>query len=193
MSLTDDKAAARKAGFAARAAAHATDGQTAPDQLRAHALGLMSGQSPRIVSGYLPIRTEIDPRPAMAALHQAGHVICVPVIQGAGQALKFREWSPDCALEPGPFGAAVPRSGRWLDPHVLLCPLVAYDADFYRLGYGGGFYDRSLERLRALHPVQAIGLAYCGQLAAPLPREATDQPMDAMLTPAGLTWRALAK
>ena len=193
MTLAEDKDAARKLGFAARAIAHAAERETAPAKVAALALELMQGEAPTVVSTYLPIRTEIDPRPAMHALHAAGHKICVPVIQGAGLALKFREWEPGCTLQPGPFGAAVPVGGDWLEPQVLLCPLVAFDDEFYRLGYGGGFYDRSLERLRAMHPVKAIGLAYAGQRAVILPREATDQPMDAMLTEAGLVWRSLAK
>jgi len=193
MILADQKTSARTAGFAARAAAHRANSQTAPLQIRQFLTTFMADRSSTVISGYLPIRSELDPRLAMAALHEAGHKLCVPVIQGAGLALKFRAWAPGCETEPGPFGAAVPVAGDWLEPSVLLCPLVAFDRSFYRLGYGGGFYDRSLAQLRALQPVQAIGVAYDGQCASALPHDSTDQPMDAMVTETGLRWQSIAK
>jgi len=132
----------------------------------------------------MPIRTEIDPRPAMAAL-QAFAPVGVPVIQGEGQPLKFRAWTPETELVDGPFGAKVPAQGDWITPQILIVPLVAFTPQAMRLGYGGGFYDRTLEGLRARGPVTAIGYAYSAQQADSLPLEATDQPLDMIVTEAG--------
>ena len=139
-----------------------------------------------IIAGYRPIRTEIDPTPAMEALHAAGARLCVPVIEAAGRPLKFREWTPGCAMEAGPFGAEVPAAGEWLEPEVLIVPLVGWDREGWRLGYGGGFYDRTLELLRAKRPTLAIGFAYAAQELDAAPREVTDQQLDAVVTETGL-------
>jgi len=138
-----------------------------------------------VISGYIPIRTEIDPRPAMAALHAAGARICVPVIAGAGLPLDFREWWPGCALVEGPFKAMVPERGDWLIPDALIVPLVAFDRSLNRLGYGGGFYDRTLARLRVAGRVEAIGFAFATQELPQVPADDTDQPLDALVTERG--------
>ena len=82
----------------------------------------------------------------------------------------------------GPFGARVPAVEDWIEPEVLIVPLVAFDARGNRLGYGGGFYDRTLERLRAKRPTLAIGFAFDAQEADALPLEPTDQPLDLIVT-----------
>jgi 5-formyltetrahydrofolate cyclo-ligase len=133
----------------------------------------------------MPIRTEIDPLPAMRALHGAGARLCVPVIAGAGQPLDFREWTPDCTLVEGPFKAMVPETGPWLTPDTLIVPLVGFDRALNRLGYGGGFYDRTLARLRASGGARAIGFAFAAQELPHIPAEATDQPLDAVVTEHG--------
>ncbi len=177
------KAAARSAAFARRKAAHAA-GAGAPAV--GHLLRYLQAQPPGPVSGYMPIRTEIDPLPAMAEL--AGtRTIGVPVILGPGRPLAFHRWTPDTAMRDGPFGARIPQDPDPVTPRILILPLVAYDARGFRLGYGGGFYDRTLERLRAAGPVLAVGFAYAAQQAGSLPVEPTDQPMDAVVTENGVT------
>ncbi|WP_444455115.1 5-formyltetrahydrofolate cyclo-ligase [Rhodobacter capsulatus] len=172
------KAEARKAAFAARKAAFAAGQGDACEHLLA-ALMRFEGAP---MAGYLPIRTEIDPRPAMAAhLGPVG----VPVILGEGQPLVFRTWTPEAALIPGPFGAAIPETGAEITPRVLIVPLVAFDRRGYRLGYGGGFYDRTLERLRAAGPATAIGFAFAAQEMEAVPTEPTDQPLDLIVTERG--------
>ena len=120
----------------------------------------------------------------MTILHGQGKRICVPVILGDGQPLLFREWTPTVDMIDGPFGAMVPAQGEDLDPDVLICPLLAFDTKGYRLGYGGGFYDRSLEGLRAKDKGIAVGFAYDAQLIKSVPTEPTDQKLDAMVTEA---------
>ncbi|MFY9212051.1 MAG: 5-formyltetrahydrofolate cyclo-ligase [Aestuariivita sp.] len=171
------KADARKAGFARRKAAHAAAGPGAAGLLSE----VLAGHRGVPISGYMPIRTEIDPLPAMAEAAAYGPV-GVPVIQGAGLALLFSRWEPDCAMKEGPFGALIPEVDAFFEPEILILPLVAFDAQGNRLGYGGGFYDRTLEMLRARRGTLAIGFAYAGQEGEALPLEATDQPLDMIVT-----------
>jgi 5-formyltetrahydrofolate cyclo-ligase len=185
MEIAGIKAEARREAFARRKVARQALGP-APEAATAAVAEAILAAGPRIVSGYLPIRTEIDPRPAMGRLHEGGARLCVPVIEGPGRPLRFREWRPDSALEPGPFGAAVPTDGEWLTPDALIVPLLAFDRRMFRLGYGGGFYDRTLAGLREGGPVRAIGLAYGAQEVEAVPVEATDIPLDAVATERGL-------
>ena len=177
--IADDKAAARRAGFASRRAADAA-GQGQAAELLADFLSDFKGKP---LSGYMAMRTEIDPARAMA-VHQGP--VCVPVIVGKSQPLRFREWTPGCAMVMGEFGAAIPADGAWIDPEVLIVPLLSFDARGYRLGYGGGFYDRTLQALRARRPTFAVGFAFADQEIPMVPIEDTDQRLDAIVTERGL-------
>jgi 5-formyltetrahydrofolate cyclo-ligase len=177
----DAKDAARKAAFARRKAAQAA-GHPAP---AAHLSAVLAKHRGVPLAGYMPIRTEIDPLPAMAEAVAHGPV-AVPVIRGAGLPLDFSLWEMGCALRAGPFGAMVPAEDRFIEPEIVIVPLVAFDRAGGRLGYGGGFYDRTLERLRARRPTLAIGFAWAAQEAEGLPLEATDQPLDMIVTEAGV-------
>lgn len=179
--LAAAKAAARAAAFARRKGAQASADATQAS----HLSSVLAAHRGVPLAGYMAMRTEIDPTPAME--EAAGHgPVCVPVIQGAGQPLLFRQWSPGCKMEPGPFGAAIPTTGDWITPQILIVPLVAFDRQGGRLGYGGGFYDRTLEGLRAHGPVLAIGFAFAAQEADGLPLEETDQPLDLIVTEKGI-------
>ena len=184
MNISQIKADARKVGLARRKAAHDVRGDAAA-RATAHLLDYIStlGEG-LVISGYMPIQTEIDVLPAMKALHARGHRICVPVIVRAGLPLSFREWTPTCEMTSGPFGAAVPVAGDWLAPELLIVPLVTFDTKGFRLGYGGGFYDRSLELLRKKKSTLAVGYAYSLQMGD-VPVEPTDQRLDAMVTEVG--------
>ena len=185
--MTDVKSAARKAAFARRKAAHAPARAQARAQAGvAHLLELLMPHKGKVIAGYMPIRTEITPLPAMAALSAWGPIV-VPVIQAAGQPLTFAKWTPACEMVEGAFGAAVPATCEYLEPEVMIVPLVAFDMAGNRLGYGGGFYDRTLEGLRAKRPTLAYGYAYEAQQAEGLPIEPTDQPLDGMVTENGIT------
>lgn len=177
--MSDIKAQARKAAFAARKVAFAA-GQGQAAELLADLLASHSGRS---LAGYMAMRTEIDPQAAMAA-HRGP--VGVPVIIGAGQPLRFREWTPGAAMVAGEFGAAIPAEGAWIEPEVLIVPLLAFDRRGFRLGYGGGFYDRTLERLRARGAGLAVGFAFSSQEVEEVPTDATDQRLDAIVTERGL-------
>ncbi|UOA26345.1 5-formyltetrahydrofolate cyclo-ligase [Pseudosulfitobacter sp. DSM 107133] len=175
--LAAEKAAARKAAFVRRKAAYEIAGPAASGLLSE----VLAGHRGVPLAGFLPIRTEIDPLPAMAEASAYGPV-GVPVIQGAGLPLLFSQWEPDAPLREGPFGARVPMDDVWMVPEILIVPLVAFDRHGGRLGYGGGFYDRTLEGLRARGPVLAVGFAFAAQEAEALPMEETDQRLDMIVT-----------
>ena len=181
MDLTEIKAAARKSAFARRKAAF----EAGYPAQSAYLSEVLAGYRGVPLAGYMPIRTEINPIAAMAEAAAHGPV-SVPVIQDAGMPLKFSRWEPDGALKDGPFGAKVPVVDDYFEPEILIVPLVAFDARGGRLGYGGGFYDRTLELLRAKRATLAIGFAFGAQEADDLPLEDTDQPLDMMVTEAGI-------
>ena len=176
----DFKAAARAEAFARRAEAFA-GGQGQAAEILADFLAPHRGKA---LSGYMPMRSEIDPLPAMAA-HQGP--VGMPVIVAKASPLRFREWSPGCRLIQGAFSAMIPEEGAWVEPEVMIVPMLAFDARGYRLGYGGGFYDRTLELLRSRGPVLAVGFAFAAQEVAEVPTDAFDQRLDAVVTEKGVT------
>lgn len=93
---------------------------------------------------------------------------------------------PGCPLIEGTFKALIPAEGAWLEPEILIVPMLAFDARGYRLGYGGGFYDRTLEALRARRPTLAVGFAFDAQEMDEVPIESTDQRLDVMITESGV-------
>ena len=181
MDMAAHKAAVRKDAFAARAHAHAADPGGASGVLSS----VLAGYRGVPLAGYMPIRTEIDPLPAMAEAAAHGPV-AVPVIQGTGQALAFSRWTPDGTMRAGPYGAQVPETDNFITPEIVIVPLVAFTASGGRLGYGGGFYDRTLEALRAARATLAIGFAYSAQCVDALPLEPTDQTLDMIVTERGV-------
>lgn len=194
MDLQERKAALREAAQARRKAAHQAaraGGGGAAEAARDRFLAAdmhrtPGGRGAPVVSGYRPIRSELDPTPLMLALADFGCRLCVPVIEGRRLPLRFREWTPDTRMQPGPFGAQVPAAGEWLEPELLIVPLLAFDAAGRRLGYGGGFYDRTLARLRAKGDVLAAGFGYAAQEVDEVPADETDQLLDAVITEAGV-------
>lgn len=179
--MRGDKTEARKAAFIRRKGAD----PSVTAEANRHLLAALRDAPGRNVSGYWPIRTEIDPRPSMVELAQS-HVLCLPDVAGEGRPLVFRRWRPGAEMIPGAFGTSWPADPELVVPETLIVPLAAFTDDGYRLGYGGGFYDRTLEQLRKKGPVTAIGFAYEAQRADSLPLEATDQPLDALVTETGI-------
>ena len=144
------------------------------------ALSLAAGAA---VSAYWPLEDEFDPRPLFMELHRRGHPIGLPVIVGKGQPLLFRRWVPDLPLVRGSFRVMTPPAeAPEVLPQVLLVPLLAFDRAGYRLGYGGGFYDRTIAKLRAAGDVLAIGVALAAQEVAAVPRDDADEPLDWIVT-----------
>ncbi|SMO51656.1 5-formyltetrahydrofolate cyclo-ligase [Paracoccus laeviglucosivorans] len=146
--------------------------------LTRHLSEILAGRGAKVLAGYWPMRGEADPRPAMA-MHDGP--VCLPVVLGPARPLVFRRF--DGTLEQGSFGTShPPAEAEELTPEVLIVPLAGFDRAGNRLGYGGGFYDRTLEVLRAKGPVTAIGFAYSVQEIRAIPAEATDQPLDFIVT-----------
>ena len=181
--MTDPKAAARTAAFARRKVAFSA-GQGQAAEILADVLSAHQGKA---LAGYMPMRTEINPLPAMSA-HQG--LVGVPVIMAAATPLKFREWGPGVAMVAGEFGALIPAEGAWVTPQVVIVPLLAFDSRGFRLGYGGCFYDRTLQGLRAKGPVLAIGFAFAAQEVDAVPTDDFDQRLDLIVTEAGPRWFA---
>ncbi|WP_353471614.1 5-formyltetrahydrofolate cyclo-ligase [Salipiger sp. H15] len=175
--LAELKRAARAEAGLRRAEAHAADIGAGAGMLSS----VLAGFRGVPLSGYMPIRSEIDPLPAMAEAAAHGPV-AIPVIGAMGTPLRFARWEPDMALVPGPYGAMVPEAPEYLTPEILIVPLLAFTRAGHRLGYGGGFYDRTLAALRAARPAYAIGFAYAGQEAEDIPLEPTDAPLDLIVT-----------
>lgn len=145
-------------------------------------LGIASGA---VVAGYHPFRDEADPRRLMAALAALGHRLALPCVFAARSALVFREWKSGDSLKPNAYGIAEPLAEAVeLVPDAVLVPLLAFDASGHRLGYGGGYYDRTFEALPPRR--RLIGIAYSGQEISAVPREAHDHRLDIIVTENGV-------
>jgi 5-formyltetrahydrofolate cyclo-ligase len=162
------KGHARTAAKQARAAAFARHGSTAALRLAEQGLAFSGAGSHAIVSGFRAIGDEIDPLPLLTKLDADG------------------AWKPGDPTKTTLWGIGEPLpSASYVEPGVLLVPLLAFDPMGYRLGYGGGFYDRTLAKLREHQPVIAIGLAFDEQQVAAVPHVEYDQRLDWVLTPSG--------
>ncbi len=138
-----------------------------------------------IVSGYVAIGDEMDPRPLMDRLAAQGRSLCLPVTLRRGLPLVFRLWRPGDPLVRRPMGLLEPApEAPVVEPDLLLVPLLAFDAAGRRMGYGGGFYDRTLAGLRGRKPVLAVGVAYEGQKVERVPAGPGDALLDAVATEA---------
>ncbi|WP_417275144.1 5-formyltetrahydrofolate cyclo-ligase [Celeribacter halophilus] len=178
------KTALRAQAKVAREEAHAqslAQGGAAARQAVQLLLGFLQPHVGQVIAGYMPLGSELDPRPAMTELSMHGPV-AVPVVEAKAQPLRFDLWTPEAEMKPGAFGAAIPKISEPVVPEVVIVPMLAFNRAGHRLGYGGGFYDRTLAKLRADGSVFAVGLAYAGQEAHELPVEPTDAPLDAIVT-----------
>ena len=185
--LADEKSAVRAAAKARRDAAHARQAGTAPAELVSHFVAAMELEPGVAVSGYWPGRSELDVKPLLSWLHQAGHPLGLPVVVARGQPLIFRRWRPGDPLEPRGFALMEPStSAPPIVPRVLLVPFLAVDAEGYRIGYGAGYYDMTLARLRQTGPILAIGVGYEAQRVERLPRDPHDEPLDGLATEKGV-------
>jgi 5-formyltetrahydrofolate cyclo-ligase len=183
----DAKVALRRAAEAARAVSHAATGTAAAQALAGHGMALLGERCFRTVAGYWPMRGEIDLRPLLLALADGGRDVALPIVIAPNRPLEFRRWRPGVALVTDRFGIAHPSpDAAALEPDVLLVPLLAFDRRHYRLGYGAGFYDRTLAALRARKKVLAIGVAYSAQRVEEVPLDGWDEALDLVLTEHGV-------
>ena len=169
-----------------RSALSLDDREAGAEQLAQTGIAFASPSSKVVISGYAAIDDELNPLPLMERLAASGHPIALPVIVRKGAPLIFRQWVPGAPLETGAFSVPVPgEDAPELTPDILLVPLLAFDMKGFRLGYGAGFYDRTLSGLRARGSVTAIGIAFDEQRIEAVPHDAYDQQLDWMLTPSG--------
>ena len=178
----DLKAELREAAARRREAAYAADphaGHRLADQFQ-HMITISPGLA---ISGYWPLEGELDVRPLLKRLRDLGHEIGLPIVIRRHEPLLFRAWRDHDEMVEGKFKVMTPPThAPEVTPELLLVPLLAFDPNGYRLGYGGGFYDRTL----ALWNVPAIGIAYAGQEVASLPSSPHDRTLDMILTEQGL-------
>jgi 5-formyltetrahydrofolate cyclo-ligase len=188
-SLGDEKASLRKALSAIRKEA-SLDVEAAHHlaQLAPELMDMFRPEAGAIVAGYWPIRTELDPRPLMQQLAAAGLTTALPATPQPGKPLIFHLWQEGDPVIEGLYGTSEPApEAPRCEPDILLVPMLAFDNAGYRLGYGGGFYDRSLAVLRAINPaVRAVGIAFGAQRIDLVPRGEHDARLDAVLTPEGV-------
>ena len=138
---------------------------------------------PRVVSGFHPIRGEPDVLVLLTALVEEGFEVALPVVVGRETHLDFRRWRPGEPTALGPMGIPEPLdTSPVVDPDLLFTPLACFDRRGWRVGYGAGYYDRSLARLRAMKTIHAVGVAYGVCEVAVVPYEAHDQLLDAVVT-----------
>ena len=139
-----------------------------------------------VISAYWPTGTEIDIRPLITELYNRGYEICLPCVDAKDAPLSFRQWEPEAVMvKSGNFKIYEPckKQHPEMTPNFLIVPMLAFDSNRHRLGYGGGFYDRTLEKLRRENPeLIAIGVAYADQQIDKIPAEKWDIQLDRVVT-----------
>jgi 5-formyltetrahydrofolate cyclo-ligase len=184
ISASASKADLRAAALTKRDALSSEQRTAAAETLAARGLPfeIMRGA---IVSGYSPIRSEIDPTPLMRTLAAQGARLALPAIVARGKSLAFRAWSPNDRLLMGPLGILEPSpAAAEVVPDVMLVPLAAFDRAGHRIGYGAGHYDYTLAHLRKVKAIAAIGLAFAVQEIKAVPALSHDVALDYVLTEA---------
>ncbi len=177
------KAALRSQALARRDAETATIAAAFADRIAAVGLELARRSSPGIISAYFAIRNEPSTLPLLAILSREGFRTALPVTGKRGTALVFRQWRPGEPTSEGKMAIREPLpEAPEVAPDLLFVPLTAFDRAGNRIGYGAGFYDRTLAELRARKPVCAVGIAFACQALPEVPHEAHDERLDLVLT-----------
>ncbi len=178
------KAALRKEARAIRAALPATERAAAAEAASRHFLDSVSRAPEAVVACYWPIRDELDCRPILVALMEAGQPVCLPVTQGDAP-LVMRRWVDGEPLYPSGFGTLAPSElAPVATPDIVIIPLLGFDATGTRLGYGKGHYDRTLALMERRPTL--VGLAFSAQEFEAIPRAEHDLPLDAIVTETGV-------
>ena len=186
-SIEDAKAVLRREAAARRDALPADSRQAAVAAIAAQKFPLPIAPG-TIVSGFMPMKTEINALPLMRKLAEAGAQLALPVVEGRGKPLTMRAWRWGEELGSGVVRnvagirlEAKPDAAR-VDPDILLVPLLAFDRAGYRLGYGGGYYDLTIAGLRARKTTTAVGIAFAAQEVLRVPTTPRDARLDLVLT-----------
>jgi 5-formyltetrahydrofolate cyclo-ligase len=183
MSLAEIKRLARSKATLIRNDVHETAKLGAGAALAARGLPVARNDRNRIISAFHSFGTEISTFELFDKLVAEGWTTALPVVVAKNTPLLFRQWAPGDALVLGRWDIQIPPdTAPEVEPDVLLVPMLAFDRKGYRMGYGGGFYDRTLAKLRAFKKVTAIGVAYAGQEIDMVPRDDHDQPLDWIMT-----------
>ncbi len=166
---------------------HTELNNTARDQVATNFLNALPGVSPGTVIGaYYPMGSEIDSLRLLATLQINGMHLALPVVWKEGEAMEFRVYKMGDTLEDGAHKTLQPKADApVISPDIIIVPLVAFDEKGYRLGRGGGYYDRTLSEFRKNKKILAIGLAFEDQKTKSLPTEKFDEPLDGVLTEKG--------
>ncbi len=181
--IDEEKAALRARGRDRRAEIHARDGAEAARAMRDRFLARVPLAAGAVVAGYWPFGSEMDPMPLLEALHNRGHGLALPVVERRGAPLIFRRWKPGDEMSAHRFGMSEPLATRpRVDPDIIVAPLLCFDARGNRLGYGGGFYDRTLIVQRKIKPTLAVGVAFAAQRVERIPTDIHDQKLDWIVT-----------
>jgi len=136
-----------------------------------------------VVSGFMPLKSEINPLPLMRRLAEQGARLALPAIAGRSKPLTMRAWHFGVALDRGQWGIREPKADApEVEPDILLVPLLAFDRVGFRIGYGAGYYDMTVRRLRGLNAVTAVGIAFASQEVPKIPTTERDERLDLVLT-----------
>ena len=180
--VDDLKAKLRTAATARRDALPVVARQAAAEAIAAPDFPLAIGPG-TIVSGFMPLGSEINPLPLMKKLAGQGARLALPVVAARGQPLTMRAWAWGEPLNAGVWGIREPKpQAPEVEPDILLVPLLAFDRAGYRLGYGGGYYDRTIGKLRANKAVTAVGVGFAAQEVPQVPISPRDARLDLVLT-----------
>ncbi|HWX83695.1 MAG TPA: 5-formyltetrahydrofolate cyclo-ligase [Xanthobacteraceae bacterium] len=181
-SIEAAKAELRIAAQALRDALSAEERKAAAEAIAARKFPLAI--TPGItVSGFMPLKSEINPLPLLQKLSQAGARLALPAIARRGKPLLMRAWEFGAPLDRGQWGIREPKpDAPEVEPDILLVPLLAFDRAGYRLGYGAGYYDMTIHRLRTRKPMTAVGIAFAAQEVPKIPTTPRDERLDLVLT-----------
>src|SRR6476469_2684032 len=180
--VADVKAKLRREMLAHRETIPAAERQKAAELIAARLFPVPVPQA-AIVSGFMPLQSEINPLPLLLNIVKAGAQLALPVVAGKGKPLIMRAWSPGEPLASGVWGIREPKpDAPEVDPDILIVPLLAFDRRGYRLGYGAGYYDVTIDTLRARKSVVAAGIAYAAQEISEVPTTSRDVRLDLVLT-----------
>jgi 5,10-methenyltetrahydrofolate synthetase len=180
------RATLRRAKIAARLALPAAAHRAANVAIQHHLTEFLRPMPMGTIAFCMPIRAEADCRPLVEHLIAAGWQAAMPTVLTIDAPMEFRAWTPDAPMATDPYGIPIPAAGRPAHPDVILLPLVAFDAAGYRLGYGGGYFDRTLATLKPRPLTIGVGFELCA--VADIHPERHDIPLDLIVTESGIRW-----